>query len=66
MVTSKLFTLSSYYQLNSIFALNIVFMINTIFDFWIVFTVICSIIAGILLIILIGTIICWLHDNDTY
>jgi len=24
-------------------------MINTIFDFWIVFTVICSIIAGILL-----------------
>ena len=41
-------------------------MINTIFDFWIVFTVICSIIAGILLITLIGTIICWLHDNDTY
>lgn len=41
-------------------------MVNTIFDFWIVFTVTCSIIAGILLIILIGTIIHWLHDNSTY
>lgn len=41
-------------------------MINTIFDFWIVFTVICSIIAGILLIIFISKIIRWLFNDDLY
>ncbi len=41
-------------------------MINTIFDIWIVFTVICSIIAGILLIIFISVLFYWLFKDDYY
>ena len=38
-------------------------MINMIVDFWIAFTVTCSIIAGVLLFIFVGAVVRWLSEK---